>query len=326
LVLPENNLAYAAVSQLLLKQAALVPSVVFLYGPKGSGKSHLAAHLIRANLRRKRPHRHVSVSARELVTRGHEPPQSGASQEDGVRPAVDLFVCEDVHLLDDPGPSHTAARCLLESVLESSARVLLTSRVPAGQLPGLSNRLVNRCHAGIHVAISSLAYSSRVALLNYFARNRQIAATSAACEELAKKLATSPGDLLDALIELDAFARRQNGEITADLVLLYLQSRSMRRRLGTSEVVEAVARQFGVTVKELRSRSRTEGLALPRECAMYLARELTGSPFEKISRFFNGRSHSTAIHAYGRFQSRLAAHPELERRLAEIRQKLVEGS
>ena len=57
-----------------------------------------------------------------------------------------------------------------------------------------------------------------------------------------------------------------------------------------------VARQFKVSVSDLRSRSRKKVIAFPRQISMYLARKYTEEGLVDIGRAFN-RDHSTVLHS-----------------------------
>jgi len=67
--------------------------------------------------------------------------------------------------------------------------------------------------------------------------------------------------------------------------------------LSATSIQEAVARDWEVTVDGLRSKSRTKQLAVPRQVAMYLIRDLLGTQLVEIGNVFGGRDHSTVIHS-----------------------------
>ena len=75
-------------------------------------------------------------------------------------------------------------------------------------------------------------------------------------------------------------------------------------RLST-EIAKAVARQFDVTLADLRTGGRTAATALPRQVAMSLAREITGQPLERIAGYFGRSNHGTVIHAHRLVKERI---------------------
>ena len=77
---------------------------------------------------------------------------------------------------------------------------------------------------------------------------------------------------------------------------------SHRRR--SIQIQEAVCEHFGLTREELLSAGRAARIALPRQLAMYLAREHTKASLPAIGAAFGGRNHTTVMHAVKRVERR----------------------
>jgi chromosomal replication initiator protein len=91
-----------------------------------------------------------------------------------------------------------------------------------------------------------------------------------------------------------------------------------------AEVAREVARQFGVTLRQLRSQSRVASAKLPRQAAMFLSREVTSAPCTAIGAYFSGRTHSTVVHACDRFEEQLAEDSRLAALTDSIRRSLAQ--
>ena len=72
------------------------------------------------------------------------------------------------------------------------------------------------------------------------------------------------------------------------------------------EIQDRTAAAFGISRDSLLSNSRAATVALPRQVAMYLARELTSETLPAIGRDFGGRTHTTVLHAHRRTVARMA--------------------
>ena len=79
------------------------------------------------------------------------------------------------------------------------------------------------------------------------------------------------------------------------------------RRLRT--IQQRVAGEWGVSVDGLQSKTRTKVLTVPRQVAMYLAREMLGMQLVEIGQGFGGRDHSTVIHSLERVAGTLQEEP-----------------
>jgi len=72
------------------------------------------------------------------------------------------------------------------------------------------------------------------------------------------------------------------------------------------QIQAAVASHYGLDVSDLLSPSRTVRIAWPRQLAIYLAREYTGTSLQTIGEAFGGRNHATVLYACKRVSDRLA--------------------
>jgi chromosomal replication initiator protein len=84
------------------------------------------------------------------------------------------------------------------------------------------------------------------------------------------------------------------------------QASSLPPRAATLEAIQnAAAEAFGLSRERLLARDRSPQVALARQIAMYLARELTQESLPEIGRGF-GRDHSTVVHAHKRVAADVA--------------------
>ena len=79
-------------------------------------------------------------------------------------------------------------------------------------------------------------------------------------------------------------------------------------------IQEKVAKFFHVTVAELKGKKRVKTIVIPRQIAMYLARELTEASLPKIGQEFGGKDHTTVIHAHEKISEALKSDEELKKR------------
>jgi chromosomal replication initiator protein len=87
-------------------------------------------------------------------------------------------------------------------------------------------------------------------------------------------------------------------------------------------VQEVVARRWGVTPEGLRSKARIKTLTVPRQIAMYLARELLEMQLVEIGQAFGGRDHSTVIHSVDKVGRQMSRDRTFRERVDHARQEL----
>jgi chromosomal replication initiator protein len=77
-----------------------------------------------------------------------------------------------------------------------------------------------------------------------------------------------------------------------------------------------------VTPVGLRSKARIKTLTIPRQIAMYLAREVLNMQLVEIGQAFGGRDHSTVIHSVDKVQRQLARDRAFRDRVESARAEL----
>lgn len=317
----ENQLAVAAVEQFANDESL---RSVYLYGPAGNGKSHLVRQVLRQEARKPVPPRLASLTAAAFVAELDEAIAVGRIPEFRQRYLeLDLFLCEDLAVIERKPESQRLLTAILDEILVSGGRVLLTCSKTPGELEGVSPRLANRLHGGACIGIAPPGPSSRLQLLSTFARARQLTIPAESLQRLADALAVSPREMKAAVARLDALAHSEGAPIVNRALLeRFLDESIASPPPDLSEIARAVARQFGVTVATLRTGGRTAATALPRQIAMSLARELTGQSLERIAMYFGRRNHGTVIHARKKLIARMEDDAGLRQQVAQIRRRL----
>ena len=100
-------------------------------------------------------------------------------------------------------------------------------------------------------------------------------------------------------------------------------AREPRQVVPVSEIKIAVCKHYRITAMDLDSDRRDRASVLPRQMAMYLARQLTACSFAEIGRVFRGRDHSTALHAKERIEILVARNPSVAADLRALRRALA---
>lgn len=329
LLLDENRFAWAALER--LKPADRSPrqsrphegQLAYLYGPSGAGKSHLVRTFLRDERRRDSKLRTETVTASQFAAELAEASENRCIDQLQSRyRELDIFVCEDLTALEHRSETQQQLVALIDEILKSGGRVILTGRKSPGELAGVQRRLINRCHGGTCAAVDAPGPASRAALLAHFAMSKQIPLSQESIDLLANELPVSPRELLATLNQLEAAARQARARIDQALVRRYLAGEIKPQSATLSQIAQAVARHFGVSVSGLRGQRRIQGVVIPRQCAMFLARQLTAEPMQSIARYFGRRNHTTVIHACRRMKMLLTNDPTLRQHLSQLQRAL----
>jgi chromosomal replication initiator protein len=98
---------------------------------------------------------------------------------------------------------------------------------------------------------------------------------------------------------LVAYASLTGQEITLHLAQEVLRNMLDREEKAvTIEIIQKfVADYYNLKMADLKSRNNSKSVAMPRQIAMYLCKNVTHASLPEIGRSFGGKHHSTVIHS-----------------------------
>lgn len=295
---PENQsatLAARTVADQPVSPSCSLP-LLFLHGPPGVGKSHLTGALVARFIATQPDRTAVVLTSDDFNTAARPDDETPAetSPPDASR-ACDLAVVEDVQRLSAGGARVLGA--WLDHRLARQRPTVFTATVGPGRLDGLPARLTSRLAAGVVVGLDPLTPESRLAYLRQGAALRRLALDPDLLPWLAERLGGSARQLEGVLTRLETLARLHPAPLTANVAAEAFRPDLETDKQPLERISRAVALYFQVDDGDLRSRGRRRQALLPRQIAMYLARQLTGMSLEQIGGHFGGRDHTTVLHA-----------------------------
>lgn len=86
----------------------------------------------------------------------------------------------------------------------------------------------------------------------------------------------------------------------------------------------ATCEYYGIKLNDLVSARRTANVTLPRQVAMYLAKDMTESSYPSIARMTGNRDHTTAIHSFRKIEKLIKTDSDLASEVATIRRRFNE--
>jgi chromosomal replication initiator protein len=321
LILPENRSAVRAVQSLarqVLRGGRVAVCPLVLHGPPGCGKTHLTRAALAALVNETPEITARSESAGDLA----RPDTVAEGLADRALWACDVLVLEDVQHLPE-----RAADAVCDLIDRRAARkkalVVTANSGPAG-LAHLPRRLTSRLAAGLVVQLEPLGAASRRTILEAGAKAKKLRLTPDALDLLAEQ--ASGGGVraaLGLLQNLAHVAPNFPGPLNRAAVEQVLAGTGQPTSRGATleAIMKCVCVAFGVSEKELLGTSRLRSVMLPRQVAMYLARELAGLSLPRIGAAF-ARDHTTVLHACRKVEETLAADEVLKSRVKQLKGEL----
>jgi chromosomal replication initiator protein len=335
-VIGKSNELAAAAAHAVAEAPGKAYNPLFIYGATGLGKTHLMQAIAHAVLERSPETRAVYMSGEQFTNEviEHIHGQKMPEFRRRYRNDLDLLLLDDVHFLERKESTQEEFFHTFNALYEAGKQIVLTSDRSPKELPGLEVRLVSRFEWGMVADIGQPDLEHRTAILRKKAEQDHLELTipDDVLQFIAEHVRSSVRELEGCIIKLLLFASLKHREVTIELAREALSDKikaqdgdaAADRRAGASidRVQEVVARRWGVTPEGLRSKARTKRLTIPRQVAMYLARDLLGMQLVEIGQAFGGRDHSTVIHSLDKVSRQLARDHGFRDRVTQARNEL----
>ena len=334
-VIGKSNELAAAAAHAVSQAPGKVYNPLFIYGDTGLGKTHLMQAVAHETLQRSPNTRITYVGTEQFMNEliGSILDRTGAEFRRRYR-ETDLLLIDDVHFLK--GRKETTQEEFFHTfnaLYEAGRQIVLTSDRPPSEIAGLEARLISRFQWGMVADISLPDFEHRVAILKQKAQLDRLELTipDDVIHFIAEHVRSNVRELEGSIIKLLAYASLKHKDITVDVAREALRDKlraieGLEHETGASLTIftiqQAVAKEWGVTVDGLRSKTRTKTLTTPRQIAMYLTRELLATQLVEIGNAFGGRDHSTVIHSLEKVQQDITQDSDLKSRINRLRNTL----
>jgi chromosomal replication initiator protein len=296
-----NRLAHAACRAVVEKPAAAY-NPLFIFSGSGLGKTHLL-HAIGHAVRADRPNARVCYVPAERFTNeliyAIQHAQTLAFRNK--YRSVDVLLIDDIQFLAGKESTLEEFFYTFNALRDAHKQVVVTADKPPKDIQKIEQRLVSRFNQGLITDIQGPDLETRIAIL----RNRcDLEGPDVHLPEdvlllIGDRIRNNVRDLEGCLVRVLALASLMHQEITLPLAEEVLQHyvNPEPEQFTPERIVAVVAEKFGVRPDALIGSRRTQSVALPRQVAMHLIRQLTVLSFLEIGRVFGGRDHSTVMYA-----------------------------
>jgi chromosomal replication initiator protein len=319
-----NQFAMAA-AQAVAERPSKAYNPLFLYGGVGMGKTHLM-HAIGHDVKRRQPHASISYVSGEKFTNE----MINSVRYDKMTGFRDKFRNVDVLLIDDiqflAGKERTQEEFFhtFNTLHESMKQIVIASDRPPKELPDFEDRLRSRFEWGLIADIQPPDLETKVAILQKKAESEQTSLPVDVAMFIASNVRTNVRELEGALVRLIAWCSMHGVEITLAVTQQCLKQfiDTQVRKITIETIQRSVAEQFGMRVAELKQKNNSRQIVVPRQIAMYLAKQLTEASLPEIGRQFGGKHHTTVMHSISKIDEQRRADKDLNRTINKLMETL----
>jgi len=319
-----NQFAMAA-AQAVAERPSKAYNPLFLYGGVGMGKTHLM-HAIGHDVKRRQPHASICYVSGEKFTNE----MINSVRYDKMTSFRDKFRNVDVLLIDDiqflAGKERTQEEFFhtFNALHESMKQIVIASDRPPKELADFEDRLRSRFEWGLIADIQPPDLETKVAILQKKAESEQTQLPTDVALFIASNVRTNVRELEGALVRLIAWCSMHGVEITLPTAQQCLKQfiDTQVRKITIETIQRTVAEQFGMRVPELKQKNNSKAIVVPRQIAMYLAKQLTEASLPEIGRQFGGKHHTTVMHSISKIDEQRRNDKDLNRTINKLMETL----
>ena len=321
-----NSNRFAHAAALAVSEApARAYNPLFIYGGVGLGKTHLM-HAIGHHVLENTPYYRVLYISSEKFTN-----EFINSIRDNKTEAfrnkyrnIDVLLIDDIQFLAGKETTQEEFFHTFNALHENNKQIIISSDRPPKEIPTLEDRLRSRFEWGLITDIQAPDLETRIAILRKKADMEKIKISDDVIHYIANNIATNIRELEGAFIRVIAYSSLTKRPIDLSLAQETLQgilaTHNQPKFISIERIQKVTAEHFALKVDDLKAKKRTKNVALPRQIAMYLSRELTDYSLPKIGEEFGGRDHTTVMHAH----KKISADRKQDSQLDSIIKQLIE--
>ena len=309
-----NHMALAAA-----KQVAANPrgdyNPLFIYGGVGLGKTHLMHAVGNEILSADTSKRIVYVHSEKFVADMVKALQLGAMSEfkEYYRNA-DALLIDDIQFFAGKEQSQEEFFHTFNTLLDRNHQMILTCDKYPKEIDGLEERLKSRLGWGLPVIIEPPELETRAAVLLSKANSMGVKLPNDCAIYIAQRIRSNIRELEGALKRVVANSRFADQEIDVPFVKEALKDLFVisAKMVSIDNIQKTVAEYYNIKLSDLLSKRRSRSITRPRQLAMALTKSLTNHSLPEIGEAFNGRDHTTVLHACSKIKELRKEIPSLE--------------
>ncbi|OZG59763.1 chromosomal replication initiation protein [Bifidobacterium lemurum] len=304
-----------------------------IYGGSGLGKTHLLNAIGNYALVKDPSLKVRYVTSEEFTNEFIEALQDPSKNQGQINEfnrryrQVDVLLIDDIQFLGNKEATLDQFFHTFNALHQANKRIVIASDVAPKNLKGFEARLISRFESGLTVDVKPPDLETRIAILRMIASINGSKIPNDVLDLIAERFTENIRELEGALTRVSAVASLSNQPVTRPLAEQTLQDFfTTDVEIKPADIIGQVAKYFHLTFDDLVGRARTKNVALARQIAMYLSREMTSMSLFDIGQVFGGKDHTTVMHAYNRVSTDMQEKPEVYNYVMELTMRLKQHS
>lgn len=322
-----NKFAHAAAQSVAANPGGTY-NPLFIYGSSGLGKTHLLRaichEIISNNPNIKYIFTHGEEFTNELV---YYIAQKNMAEFHNKYRSAELLIVDDIQFIAGKTATEEEFFHTFNALTQTHNQIVLSSDRPPKEIPTLEERLRTRFEWGLLADIQPPDLETRMAIIKRKAQLLEFELPDDVVQYIAERLKNNIRQLEGAVKKMQAFVTihgAPKNTTTAQNAIKDILSDNRPLPVTIERIIQEVARTFGASAADIRSKKRDAPTSRMRQIAMYVVSETTGLSKEAIGREFSGRDHSTVIYALREIKNEIERDHSLKATVSDIMKNVQE--
>jgi len=294
---------------------------LFIYGNSGLGKTHLLLAIGQA-IREKNPSVKIGyIKGDEFTNQMIQSLREGSAEEFRQRYRnVELFLVDDIQFIAGKDRTQEEFFHTFNNIYEAGHQIVITSDRPPMDMIKLEDRLRTRFEGGLMADIQPPDLETRMAIIRNKGQALGLILPDEVVDYIAENITSNIRQIEGVVHRLTAYRDILEENITIESVKRAIKDVI---RMGVfvptpDIIVTETGRYFGISEEDIRGQRRSKNMAMARQVAMYLMRNLTNMSLVDIGEQFENRNHSTVLSSIRKVEDLIKTDPDTSASIRDI--------
>ena len=238
---------------------------------------------------------------------------------------LDLLLLDDVQFIAKKTATQEEFFYTFNALYEKQKQIVISCDRPPKEISEVTDRLRSRFNMGLIADIQPPDVETKLAIISKKADMMEIKNISPEVAGfLATKIKSNIRDLEGSLIRIAAQAALTGEEITLETAKKILKDiiHDEDKPVTIDAIQKMVCDFYNISLSDIKAKRRTKDIALPRQVAMYLSKQITEASLNDIGKHFGGKDHATVIYACKQMEEKRGKDETFNRVIENLMQRI----
>ncbi len=323
----DSNQFARAAAMAVAENPGKIYNPLFIYGGVGLGKTHLMHAIGNQVLDARHDFSVLYISSEQFTNEVVSSLRHDRMVELKEKYRnLDLLLLDDVQFIARKTATQEEFFYTFNALYEKQKQIVISCDRPPKEISEVTDRLRSRFNMGLIADIQPPDVETKLAIIAKKADTMGIKDISQEVANfLATKIKSNIRDLEGSLIRIAAQAALTGEEITLDTAKKILKDiiHDEIKPVTIETIQKTVCDFYHISLSDIKAKRRTKDIALPRQVAMYLSKQITEASLNDIGKHFGGKDHATVIYACKQMEEKRNKDETFSRMIENLIQRIT---